>query len=66
MLSKSFEIIEKIGVDGIIIDEINDADLETDFGIQVRLHWVKILKEIHKLKSFTQIHQTDNATQTDI
>ena len=40
---------EEIGVDGQIIDHVTESDLETDFGIKVRLHRVKIIEGIRKL-----------------
>jgi hypothetical protein len=43
-------MFEEIGVDGQIIDHITDIDLEKDFGIQVRLHRVKIIEGIKKLR----------------
>lgn len=42
---------EEIGVDGQIIDHVNDEDLEQDFGIKVRLHRVKIMEGIRKLQN---------------
>ncbi len=41
---------EEIGVDGQIIDHVTESDLETDFGIKVRLHRVKIIEGIRKLQ----------------
>jgi hypothetical protein len=40
-----------LAIDGKLLDEITEADLETDFEIKVRLHRVKILKEIIILRS---------------
>jgi len=37
-------------IDGAIIDHVTDTDLETDFGIAVRLHRVKIIQGIKKLQ----------------
>ena len=42
--------IESLGIDGSLLDHINDADLQSDFGISVRLHRVKILEGIKKLQ----------------
>ena len=59
------QLTEKIGVDGDIIGEINDADLIKDFGIDIRLHRVKILKGIQKLKGGIQTIDEDEATNEE-
>jgi hypothetical protein len=41
--------IGKLGIDGSLLDHITDPDLQNDFGIQVRLHRVKIIEGIKKL-----------------
>ena len=42
---------EEIGVDGQIIDHITEVDLQSDFGIKVRLHRVKIIEGIKRLQN---------------
>jgi len=39
-----------LGIDGSLLDHIRDEDLQTDFGISVRLHRVKIIEGIKKLQ----------------
>ena len=41
--------LERLGIDGSLLDHITDADLQSDFGINVRLHRVKIIEGIKKL-----------------
>ena len=41
--------IGNLGIDGSLLDHITDADLQSDFGISVRLHRVKIIEGIKKL-----------------
>ena len=48
--SKQFEFIEEIGVNGTVLVDINDNDLEDDFEIGKRIQRVKILTAIKKLK----------------
>jgi len=43
-------VFEEMCIDGAIIDHVTDTDLETDFGIAVRLHRVKIIQGIKKLQ----------------
>jgi len=40
-----------LALDGSIIDFITDDDLENDLNIKVRLHRVKIIEGIKKLKN---------------
>jgi len=42
-------ILGNLGIDGSLLDHINDSDLQSDFEINVRLHRVKILEGIKKL-----------------
>lgn len=42
---------EEIAVDGSMMDHIKDEDLESDCGIKVRLHRVKIIEGIRKLQN---------------
>ena len=38
-------------IDGSLLDHITDVDLQNDFGIQVRLHRVKVIEGIKKLQA---------------
>jgi hypothetical protein len=40
---------EGINLDGSLLFQIQDEDLQTDLGVGVRLHRVKILEQIKKL-----------------
>ena len=42
-------MIGNLGIDGSLLDHIRDEDLINDFGINVRLHRVKIIEGIKKL-----------------
>lgn len=42
-----------LALDGTMIDFITDQDLENDLNIKVRLHRVKILEAIKRLKQVT-------------
>ena len=41
---------QEIAIDGLMMDFLTDEDLERDLNIKVRLHRVKIIEEIKKLK----------------
>lgn len=41
---------QEIALDGLMMDFLTDEDLERDLKIKVRLHRVKIIEEIKKLK----------------
>ena len=43
-------ILGSLGIDGSLLDHIQDEDLQADFGIAVRLHRVKIIEGIKKLQ----------------
>jgi pSer/pThr/pTyr-binding forkhead associated (FHA) protein len=49
-LSKYRTKFEEMGIDGSLLFEITDHDLISDLEIQIRLHRVKILDSIKKLK----------------
>ena len=59
-MNKLKNIIGGLGIDGSLLDHIRDEDLQSDFGISVRLHRVKILEGIKKLQiqasTVTQLH----------
>jgi len=56
-----YRSIVSLGIDGSLLDHIQDEDLQSDFGIAVRLHRVKIIEGIKKLQvqaqSVTQLQQ---------
>jgi hypothetical protein len=39
----------ELAIDGSLLPFIEDPDLQTDLGITIRLHWVKIIESIKKL-----------------
>lgn len=41
---------EELCIDGMLLFEITDIDLENDLGVKVRLHRFKILENIRKLQ----------------
>lgn len=45
------QTFEDIAIDGSMIDFITDQDLENDLQIKVRLHRVKIIEGIKRLKT---------------
>ena len=50
LTNHSIIYIESLVIDGSLLDHITDSDLQSDFGINVRLHRVKIIEGIKKLQ----------------
>jgi hypothetical protein len=50
VLRITIHFVGTLGIDGSLLDHIRDEDLQTDFGITVRLHRVKIIEGIKKLQ----------------
>jgi len=50
-LVNEYNKIELLAVDGVMLTDITDEDLEKDLGVKVRLHRVKILDCLDRLKN---------------
>ena len=48
-LRRYTEAFEELGVDGHMLANVTDEDLKLDLGVSVRLHRVKLLKEVKRL-----------------
>lgn len=49
-LSQYASRFEALGIDGVLLFEITDDDLARDLGVTIRLHRVKVLEEIRRLR----------------
>lgn len=61
-LTKYRTKFEEMGIDGSLLFEITEQDLISDLEISIRLHRVKILESIKKLKDKPNSLPTDSAT----
>lgn len=62
-LSKYKTKFEEMGIDGSLLYEITDHDLKSDMGIDVRLHRIKILENIKRLKDREEQNVSQSASE---